>query len=127
MHVLSGNAEATTGAASPIPQRASSHHAHRANLTCVPNSRTLSHIRADPCSQQVLDGFVLKVLGHQVQLSEAFAEPIEHHRHRGFPYTHTSTGVSCLLIQPLRYSRFLTHPGYYPQMIQTLCLVLYFC
>jgi hypothetical protein len=86
----------------------------------------VEHIRCDPCSQQVLDRFVLKVLGDQVQLSIAEAEPIEHHRHCGLPDTHTSTGVSCLLIQPLRYSRFLTHSGHNPQMVQTLRLIRYF-
>ena len=79
-----------------------------------------------PSPVPLLYWLVLKVLRDQVQLSIAEPKPIEDHRHRSFPDTHTSTGVSCLFIQPLRYSRFLTHPSYYPQMIQTLCLVLYF-
>ena len=86
----------------------------------------VEHIRRDPFSQQVLDGFVLKILGHQVQLSEAPPEPIEHHRDRGFPYTHAATAVSRLLIQPLRYSRFLTHSRHNPQMVQSFRLVLHF-
>src|SRR6266851_5150066 len=83
----------------PLERKLVSHRVRRANLTSAPNSRTLAHLRADPCSQQVLDWLVLKVLGHQVQLSAAPPEPIEDHRHCGFPDTHTSTGVSCLLIQ----------------------------
>jgi len=59
-------------------------------------------------------------------LSIAEPKPIEHHRDCGLPYTHASTGFSCLFIKPLGYSRFLTHPGHDPQMIQTLCLVLQF-
>jgi hypothetical protein len=74
----------------------------------------------------MFDWFVLKVLGHQVQLSEAPPESIEHHRHRGFPDTHAAAAFSCLLIQPLRYARFLTHSGHDPQMIQTLRLIRYF-
>jgi len=75
----------------------------------------------------MLHWLVLKILWHQVQLSIAEPKPIEYHRYRGLAYTHTATGFSCLFIKPLRYSRFLTHPGYYPQMIQTLCLLFYFC
>src|SRR6266851_3519443 len=93
----------------------------------APQTVVVEHIRGDPCSQQVLHWLVLKVLGHQIQLSIAEPKPIEHHRHRGLSDTHAATGVSCLLIQPLRYARFLTHSSYDPQMIQTLRLVRYFC
>ena len=93
----------------------------------APQTVVVEHVRGDPCSQQVLHWLVLKILRHQVQLSEAPPKPIEHHRHRGLAYTHAATGFSCLFIKPLGYSRFLTHPGHDPQMIQTLCLVRYFC
>ena len=93
----------------------------------APQTVVIEHVRGDPFAQQVLHWLVLKILRHQVQLSEAPPKPIERHCHCGFASTHASPGVSCLLIQPFRYARFLTHSGHDPQMIQTLCLVLYFC
>ena len=63
-----------------------------------PQTVVIEHVRGDPCSQQVLDRLVLKVLGDQVQLSIAEAEPIEYHRHRGLADAHASMAVSCLRI-----------------------------
>ena len=45
----------------------------------------------------MLHRLVLKIVRHQVQLSIAEPEPIEHHRHRGLAYTHASAVFSCLL------------------------------
>ena len=57
----------------------SSHRVRRTNSTCAPNSRTLLHICADPCSQQIIDRFVLKVLRHQVLPTIAEPKPIQDH------------------------------------------------
>ena len=130
MQVVGGNAEAATGAASPSRQTAWSHHAHRANPACVPNSRTLSPVGCDPFSQQVFNRLVLKILRHQVQLAIAESEPIENHRHCGLADTHASTGLlpvypatPLCLLPDTRRPRFPNDPD---ALFGTLLLVTLF-
>src|SRR5436305_14817395 len=80
----------------------------------APQTVIVEHVCGDPFSQQMLNRLVLKILRHQVQLSITEPEPIENHCDCGLADTHASTVFSCLLIKPLRYSRFLTHSRYYP-------------
>ena len=91
----------------------------------APQTVIVEHICGDPFSQQVLDGFVLKVLRHQVQLTITEPKPIQDHCYGGCPHTHTSTLVSCTFIKPLGYSCFSTDSCHYSQMIQSLRLILH--
>jgi len=74
----------------------------------------------------MLDGFILKILGDQVQLTITEPRPIQDHRDGGCPNTHNSTLLSCAFIQPLCYSSFSADSCHYSQMIQSLRSVLYF-
>ncbi len=58
----------------------------------------IEHVGGDPFSQQVLDGFVLKILRHQIELSIVEPQPIEDHRNGCRSYTHTSMLFPCLHI-----------------------------
>jgi hypothetical protein len=92
----------------------------------APQTVVVEHICADPFSQQMLDGFVFKVLGHQIQLTITEPKPIQDHCDGGCPHTHTATLVSCPFIKPLCCSCFSADSCHYSQMIQSFRLIFHF-
>src|SRR6266566_4240993 len=60
----------------------------------------VEHLSTDPCSQQMLDGFVGEVLRHQIQLAIAETQAVEDHGDGGCANAYLLTVARVLSIQP---------------------------
>src|SRR5260370_24751146 len=107
-------------------QTSLSHHARRASPAFVLDNQTLWISAVIPSPVPLLQGFVLKILRHQIQLPIAEPQPVQDHRYCGCSHAHTATLFSCWPIEPFCYPSFFADSCYDPQMIQSFRLILHF-
>jgi hypothetical protein len=89
-------------------------------IQCTSQAIVVQVLRRDPWTDQLLDRFVSKKLGHQVQATITKTQATLHHRQHGLTQGYAGMCLFIEAVEILDQPYLLTDASHDPQMIQTL-------